>query len=164
MESKIEEIGDRKYRINLIPAYYAQQFLAKSKENGADLDEESIVYMMSYVDAKTDAGWVRMEDADAVDANVEDWMALDILIEKTYEANFGFLRDWKMWRVPNIDGFEGSEPKQLSSFIHSIITNGYATLEALKTTVSLRDAFEMQDSILTKAMSDYRYMKIKGMI
>lgn len=164
METKIEELNGKKYKILMIPAYYAQQFLTSSRDSSDGLTEENVVYLMSYVESKGENGWVRLEDADTVDKYVDDWMCLDILVEMVYEANFGFLKDWKMWRVPNIDGFEGSEPKQLSSFMHSIITNGYATLEALKTTVSLKDAFEMQDSILTKAMSDYRYMKLKGML
>lgn len=164
MKNVIREIGGKKYKIHTIPAYYAQQFLDRTKNQSGELTEDDVVYLMGYVDAKSGSEWVRLEDPDTIDSHVDNWMVLDVLAEMSYEENFGFLREWKIWRVPNVDGFEGSEPKQLSSFVHSLISNGQTTLEALKNTVSLLDAFEMQDSILTKAMSDYRYMKLKGIV
>jgi len=162
MNTTIETVGDKKYRIHLIPAYYAQNYLSKEVNDGSPPSEESIIYLMSFVNAKVGDEWVNLEDPEIIDRYVDDWMALDKITEIVYNVNFGFLQGWRIWRVPNTDGFEGTEPRQLSPFIHSIITNNYATLQELKTTCSLKDAFEMQDSILTKAMNEYRYMKMKG--
>lgn len=162
MESFIEEVWGRKYRVRLIPAYYAQRFLDQQPTDGTPPSEGDVVYLMGFVDAKTEDGWVSLEDAETIDRHVEDYTALDKLVQIVYNVNFGFLQGWRIWRIPNTDGFEGTEPRQLSPFIHSIITNGFASLQELKTTCSLRDAFEMQDSILTKAMNEYRYMKMKG--
>jgi hypothetical protein len=162
MESTIEDVYGKKYRVRLIPAYHAQNFLDHEPVDGSPPCEESVIFLMGYVDAKVEGEWFPLEDAEAIDKYVDGWVELDKLVEIVYNVNFGFLQGWRVWRIPNTDGFEGTEPRQLSPFIHSIITNGFASLQELKTSCSLKDAFEMQDSILTKAMNEYRYMKMKG--
>lgn len=163
MLTEITEYCGRKYRIRSIPAYYAQQFLSTGEPaEDREFTEDEVLYLVSFVDAKADKEWVPLDEPDLVDSLIEDWMGLDKLVAMVYNHNFGFMRDWKIWRVPSIRDFMGSEPKQLSPFINAIITNGYATLSELKTSCSLQDAFEMQDSLLTKAMNEYRYAQMKG--
>lgn len=163
MLTKLVEMDGKWYRIRSIPAYYAQKFLSKDPSDVRDFDEGEVIYLMSFVDAKIDGNYIPLEDSLTIDVMVDDWLSLDRLVNEVYDFNFSFMADWKMWRVPSVNDFVGSEPRQLSPFIHAIITQGYATLSELKSTCSLRDAFEMQDSILTKAMNEYRYSQMRGM-
>lgn len=155
METKIERLSGKNYKLHMIPAYYAQQFL--ERDDGAFTDDE-VLFLMQYVSVDG----IPLDCEDRVNEFVDDWTILTELVSLVYNFNFSFMSNWRFWRVPNTDGFVSSEPRQLSAFIHSIITNKYADLMQLKTCVSLKDAFEMHDSILTKAMNEYRFSKMKG--
>lgn len=156
METIVAPVAGKNYKLHMIPAYYAQMFL-DAKEPGEFSDDE-VMFLMKHVSIDG----VFLDCESAIDKYVDDWMVLTELVSMVYNVNFGFMSGWRFWRVPSSDGFVSSEPRQLSAFCHSIITNKYATLVQLKTCVSLKDAFEMHDSIMTKAMNEYRYSKMKG--
>lgn len=162
MESITHKENDATYRIRSIPAYYAQRFLSDGERESPEFTEEEVIYLMSYVDFKDGKDYVPLDSEELIDSLVPDWECLDRLISVVYNHNFGFMREWKVWRIPSLHGFVGSDPRQLSPFIHTIIVNGFATLSELKTSCSLRDAFEMQDSLLTKAMNEYRFSQMRG--
>lgn len=111
---------------------------------GSETEPEDWVIWCEVLDGNV---WRKFIDCDDINDNIDDWMELSSLAEQMVVENLGFMGSFTFHRI--FSKVDGVVPNQLDPIFHAVMSNGYATLNDLRTVYSLEDVFLMLDSITT---------------
>jgi len=144
LASKVVEVSGKRYVIRKIPAVQAKAMIDNKDEMGTLLSVE--------------VNGVALENEELIDQLLPDWETLDELIEIATLYNFEFLSNWKPVRFPAAmaGNYNASECRYIDPIFSSLISAGMATLNELKTSYSLEEAFQLLEVLTVTRVNEYK--------
>ncbi len=113
-------------------------------------------------EVKTEAGWVRLDNREAINAEVKDilgimppLLVLRGVMKVVHDFSFEFASQWRGQKIPS--RFQSKGEVRSSTYtqpmIAQILTENMATLRELEEYYSLEDAFKMFDVIVVRSIN-----------